>query len=83
MAFQTDTEFIKYFLSNIPTTLIHEIGHAIQGTDHIGSSHCLTKIKLNNSNYLEFDEMSLEIYKTCINMGLFSKYITQIKKSIG
>ena len=76
---QTDSELFKYFASNMSTTFIHELGHAIQGTDHIGSSHGLTNIKFKGGKVMEFDDMCLEIYKKIIMDNLFSEYIEELK----
>lgn len=78
--FQTDPELVKYFSSTLTTTFIHELGHAIQSSDHLGSSHGLTQIKFKDGVYLEFDEMCLQIYKRCIIDGLFNEYISEIAK---
>lgn len=77
---QTDKEIIKYFASNMVTTLIHEIGHAIQGSNHSGSSHGMTNIKFKNGQFLEFDDMCLNIYRKIISMGLFYEFIEKLKK---
>lgn len=80
LLFQTDPEITKYFGSNITTTLIHELGHAIQSSSHNESSHGMTKIKFKDGEFMEFEEMCLDIYKKCNENGLILKYITEIKK---
>ena len=74
---QTDSEMIKYFISNISTTLIHELGHAVQGSTH-DSPHGLTNIRIRNGDMLEFDAMCVGIYKVLLERGLLTNYISNI-----
>ena len=79
LLFQTDPELYKYFASNMTTTLIHELGHAVQGTNHNESAHGTTTIKFKgDTKFLDFDDMCLEIYKKCIINRLFTEYLNKL-----
>ena len=75
-----DPELIKYFSTNINTTLIHELGHVIQGKNHTSSFHGLTNISINGGENLMFDEMCTQIYILCLQEGLMSDYIEDLKE---
>lgn len=69
----------KYFSPCIPcVTLIHELGHAIDNISHANSSHGITKIKVDNSDFLEFDDMCSKIYCLLIGDGLLTEFLSVI-----
>jgi hypothetical protein len=72
---------IKYFAPNIPTTLTHELGHAIQNTNHTSSTHGLTTIRIQNGPQLEFNDMCVQVYKKIINAGLFDTFIEMCEEN--
>lgn len=78
MFIQTNEELIKHFANNSVTTLIHELGHAIENTNHNCSSHGLTKLSLNNGDKMMFDEMCFSIYNKAIQKGLLNNFIKNL-----
>lgn len=78
-AFSVNNVISKFLSPSIPAvTLLHELGHAIQGQSHNESSHGTTSIKIDTSDYLEFDEMCIEIYKLCVQDGVIMEFITSL-----
>ena len=70
-----DTLLIKYFATNIPTTLIHELGHSINNNRNSSTSdHGMTNIIYNNGETLYFEDMCKTIYLKCIEKGMFIEY---------
>lgn len=64
------------FSSNVPIpTLIHELLHAIQGSN--STSHGFTKIVNNIST--SFDDCAQSIYHLVLDRNIINKYFTQIK----
>lgn len=60
------------------TTLIHELAHAVQGSNHNGSTHGLKDISVGDNPYLlMFEDMACEIYKLAIENGLFELFFNE------
>lgn len=76
--FNTNKYLQNLFSPVITTTLLHEIGHSIQKTSHTTASHGLTKITVNDSKLLVFDDMCLEIYKVLLNDGLLLTFLNTV-----
>jgi hypothetical protein len=65
------------------TTLIHELGHAVQGSDHKGETHGLTTIKIGESDeFLMFEDMCVEVYKLCVANKLFEIFFEKLSTII-
>jgi len=79
-----DDLLVKYFATNIPTTLIHELGHAINKSNHSSSySHEMTNISYlpSGGKTLMFEDMCKTIYLKCIEKGMFVEYYNVLNEN--
>ena len=74
---QSDSQLIKYFANNSVTVLIHELGHAVQNSNHNCSTHGMTDISMYGKCMM-FDDMCLNIYNKLIQKGLLVNFIDTI-----
>jgi hypothetical protein len=75
----TNPPLSSLFATNTNTTLLHELGHAVQNTKHNGSTHGLTNTAVRGSKKLMFDEMCVSVYLEANRLGLLTEYIGVIK----
>lgn len=79
--FNMNSTLIKYFSPCKPAnTLLHEIGHAFNSSDHSGSFHDVTDVKFVGGNNLPYDDMCLMIFQCCVERGLMIEYIDSLNK---
>lgn len=78
-SFIIDADLKKFFSPLKPSVvLIHELGHAVDNVSHTQSSHGTTTIKIDDSDYLEFEDMAVGVYKILLADGLIVEFINSL-----
>jgi hypothetical protein len=75
----TNQTIQKYFNPIFPSTILHELGHAIQkqSCGKVGA-HGLSGISIGNGERLEFNDMCIQVFIELVNDGLINNFLKKI-----